>query len=203
MIRLKEAVIVEGKYDKIKLSSLLDAVIITTDGFGIFQNPEKMKLIRRLADETGIIVLTDSDSAGFMIRAKLSSCIAPEKIKHAYIPDVFGKERRKKEGGKEGKLGVEGMSAGVLLAALRRAGAQGLSEGSMPREAITKTDFYEAGLTGGENSAQKRQCLLRLLELPANLPVNSLIKVLNSLMDREEFQKLAGSLHNAGQGEAE
>ncbi|WP_099205710.1 toprim domain-containing protein [Scatolibacter rhodanostii] len=203
MIQVKEAIIVEGKYDKIKLSSLIDGVIIPTNGFGIFKDKEKMKLIRRLADTNGIIVLTDSDSAGFMIRAKLSSAIDPEKIKHAYIPDILGKEKRKKTASKEGKLGVEGVESKIILEALRGAGAQGIAEEKRLAEKITRQDFYEAGLTGGDNSRQKRQELLKRLDLPENMPANSLFKVLTALFDRQEFFALAQNIKNREQGDAE
>lgn len=185
-MKIKEAVIVEGRYDKIKLSSIIDALIITTDGFQIFKDKKKMALIRRLADETGIIVLTDSDSAGFLIRAKLASCIAPEKIKHAYIPDVLGKEKRKKEVSKEGKLGVEGIESTKLLAALKSAGAEGFAE-KKDKGIITSFDFYKAGLSGSENSSLKRLELLKYLGLPEKMPARSLLRLLSRIMDKEEF----------------
>ncbi len=196
MIKIKEAIIVEGKYDKIKLSSLVDAVIIPTNGFGIFKDKDKLRLIRKLADFSGIIVLTDSDSAGFMIRAKLASAISPEKIKHAYIPDVLGKERRKKEGSKEGKIGVEGMDSAILLEVLQRAGAEGITEQFVQKEPITRVDFYEAGLAGTENSRNHRQKLLFYMGLPENMPSNSLFKLLNTMMDREEFLSLMDKINN-------
>ncbi len=190
MIKIKEAVIVEGKYDKIKLSSVIDGLIIETNGFQIFSDKKQMELIRRLADSRGLLILTDSDGAGFMIRNYLAGSIPPEKIRHAYIPDILGKERRKDRPSKEGKLGVEGVPVKIILDALKRAGVVCGSDGSPAGRKITKTDLYLAGLSGGDNSAQKRQVLLRELSLPEHLPVNSLVGVLNSIMSYDEFQKL-------------
>ena len=162
MIRVKEAIVVEGKYDKIKLSSLVEGVIIETKGFGIFQDREKLAYLRALAKKRGLIVLTDSDGAGFLIRGKLSSSIPPEQIKHAYIPDILGKERRKAAPSKEGKLGVEGMELSVLRQALERAGAT-VEDGPAPQKEtappLTKADLFQLGLTGGEDSAARRKAL--------------------------------------------
>lgn len=194
MIRIKEAVIVEGKYDKIKLSSFIDALIIETRGFRIFKDPGQMKLIRRLADTRGILILTDSDSAGFVIRHYLSGSIAPEKIKHAYIPDILGKERRKEKFSKEGKLGVEGVPAAAILEALQRAGVACQGETAPAGRAITKTDLYLAGFSGGENSAAKRALLLRKLDLPEHLATNALLSVLNGMMSVEDFLALVREL---------
>ena len=197
MIRIREAVIVEGKYDKIRLSSLIDALIIPTDGFGIFRDREKMSLLRRLAETRGLLVITDSDSAGFVIRNHLRSCIPPEQIKHAYIPDVPGKERRKASPSKEGKLGVEGMSTEALMSALRRAGvlcsespssARGETEGQQ----ITRADFYRCGLSGGETSSAKRAALLRHLGLPEKMTAKALLGVINDCMTSEEFYEYFG-----------
>jgi ribonuclease M5 len=194
LIQVKEAIIVEGKYDKIKLSSLIDGLIIETRGFQIFKDREQMQLIRRLADKRGILVLTDSDSAGFLIRNYLSGSIPPEKIKHAYIPDILGKEKRKEKPSKEGKLGVEGVPAAAILAALQRAGVV-CSEESVPAgRVITKADLYDAGLSGGENSAEKRARLLKKLNLPERLTPNALLAVLNSIMSLEEFQAFLDNL---------
>jgi ribonuclease M5 len=194
LIKVKEAVIVEGKYDKIKLSSIIDGLIIETRGFQIFSDKKQMDLIRRLADTRGILVLTDSDGAGFVIRNYLTGAIAPDKIKHAYIPDILGKEKRKEKASKEGKLGVEGVSVKIILDALNRAGVVcGCDEMPVGRK-ITKTDLYLAGLSGGENSVQKRQELLTELSLPAHLAPNSLIGVLNSIMSYDEFYKLLDKL---------
>jgi len=194
LIKVKEAVIVEGKYDKIKLSSIIDGLIIETRGFQIFSDKKQMDLIRRLADTRGILVLTDSDSAGFIIRNYLTGAISSEKIKHAYIPDIFGKESRKEKSSKEGKLGVEGVPVRAIIEALTRAGVVCGSDEIPTGRKITKTDLYIAGLSGGENSAQKRQELLRELSLPEHLAANSLVGVLNSIMSYEEFCKLLDKL---------
>ena len=189
MIKIKEAVIVEGKYDKIRLSSLIDALIITTDGFGIFRDKEKMNMLRRLAQTRGLLVITDSDSAGFVIRNHLRSCIPPEQIKHAYIPDVFGKERRKASPSKEGKLGVEGISQQIIEKAIIASGAHCSSEAGIITKSgdITKTDLFIYGLSGGENAAEKRARLKAHLDLPSNMTANLLLDTLNCLMTRDEF----------------
>ena len=179
MIRVKEAIVVEGKYDKIKLSSLVEGVIIETKGFGIFRDREKLAYLRALAKKRGLIVLTDSDGAGFLIRGKLSSSIPPEQIKHAYIPDILGKERRKAAPSKEGKLGVEGMELSVLRQALERAGAT---------PPLTKADLFQLGLTGGEDSAARRKALQKRLGLPERLSANGLLQALNTLYSREELR---------------
>ena len=192
MIRIKEAVIVEGKYDKIRLSSLVDALIITTEGFGIFKDKEKMNMLRHLAGTRGLLVITDSDSAGFVIRNHLRSCIPPEHIKHAYIPDVFGKERRKSAPSKEGKLGVEGMSTEALLLALRRAGATcdefPTPEGGREKKRlVTQREFDRCGLAGGDNSSAARAGLLAFLGLPEKMTAKSLLGVINDYMTYDEF----------------
>ena len=178
MIKLKQAVIVEGKYDKIKLSQIIDAPIIQTDGFGIFKDKELQKLIRMLAEKDGIIVLTDSDSAGFVIRNFIGSTVDSSKITNVYIPDIFGKERRKTEASKEGKLGVEGVPDSVIIEALERAGVTCEKSDSIVRP-ITKQDLYELGFSGRQDSATKRQSLLKFYNLPSRLTTNSLVKVLN------------------------
>ena len=189
MIHVTEAVIVEGKYDKIKLSSIVDGLILETNGFQIFKDRDKMAMLRRLANSRGLIVLTDSDSAGFLIRHYLTGSIPPEKIKNVYIPDIFGKEKRKSVPSKEGKLGVEGVPMAVILDAFRKAGV-GVSENSCPvGRKITKTDLYFAGLSGGPESGRKRMAFLRKLHLPEHLSANSLPEVLNSLMDYDNFVK--------------
>ena len=196
MLRIQEAIVVEGRYDKNTLSQVVDTVILETGGFGVFRNQELVALLRRLAEERGLIVLTDSDGAGFLIRGHLKSALPPDKVKHAYIPDVPGKERRKRAPGKEGKLGVEGMSPAVLEEVLRRAGATFLEEppgGSPPRTAITKADLYLLGLTGTPDSARRRAALLRHLDLPEHLSTNALLPVLNVLYDREAFLEEAAS----------
>lgn len=193
MIKVREAVIVEGKYDKMRLSSLIDGLILETGGFRIFKDREKMALIRSLADTRGLLILTDSDSAGFLIRNRLTGSIAPEKIRHAFIPDILGKEKRKEKPSKEGKLGVEGMSSQVLLETLKRAGI-GAEESAPQGRKITKADLYDAGLSGGENSAQKRRAFLKSLSLPEYLSANALPEVLSGIMSYEEFRKAASEL---------
>lgn len=189
MIKVKEAIIVEGKYDKIKLSGFIDGLIITTDGFGVFKDKEKQQLIRRLADERGLLILTDSDGAGFVIRNFLKGTVPQNKLKHAYIPDIFGKERRKDSPSKEGKLGVEGISEEILVQAITRSGACcELCDGKVISKGdITKTDLFECGLTGGTDSAEKRDRLKRIIGLPQKLTTNSMLSVLNCIMTREEF----------------
>ena len=190
MLKIREAIVVEGRYDKNTLSQLVDTVILETSGFGIFKDAERLALLRRLAERRGLIVLTDPDGAGFVIRNFLKGSIPPERVKHAYVPDVYGKERRKRQGGKEGKLGVEGMRPEVLEQALRRAGATFLEEAAAPaapRRAITKADLFADGLSGGPDSARRRQALLKALELPERLTANALLEVLNSLYSYEEY----------------
>lgn len=196
MIRVREAIVVEGKYDKIKLSSLVDGLIVETEGFGVFRDREKLEYLRRLARERGLLVLTDSDGAGFLIRGKLSSCIPPSQLKHAYIPDVPGKERRKAAPSKEGKLGVEGMELSTLRQALLRAGAtvEDMPDGKpsvRAGEKITKADLFALGLSGGADSAEKRRRLQRALGLPERLSANGLLQAANALYDREAFLELA------------
>ncbi len=186
MIKIRQAVIVEGKYDKIKLSGIIDAPIIQTDGFGIFKDKELQLLIRKLAKKRGILVLTDSDSAGFKIRSFIGSTVDQKNIVHAYIPDIFGKESRKTEPSKEGKLGVEGVSEQVIMQALANAGV--LCESAPePARPITKIDLYELGFTGGEDSSKKRAALLRYYSFPERLSANSLVKVLNCITTYEQF----------------
>lgn len=188
MIKIKEAVIVEGRYDKIRLDSLIDGLIITTDGFGIFRDKEKMQMLRRLAETRGLLIITDSDSAGFVIRNHLKSCIPANYIKHAYIPDVFGKERRKSSYSKEGKIGVEGMTTPVLVEALQRAGVVCDSAESEPVERrITRQDFFRMGLSGGANSSALRTELTKELGLPAHMTTNALLGVINDYMTWEQF----------------
>ncbi len=187
MIKLDRPVIVEGKYDIIKLSGIIDSLIIKTDGFGIFKDKEKQTLLRRLAREKGIIVLTDSDSAGFLIRNFISSTIPRDKITHVYIPDIFGKEKRKTEQSKEGKLGVEGISEKMLIEAFTKAGVLATESENTERRLITNIDLYEYGLMGRENSSEKRKLLLKKLALPERLSTSSLIRILNTFVTYEEF----------------
>ena len=188
MHSVREVIVVEGRYDKNTLSQLVDAVIIETSGFGIFNDAQKQKLLRRLAAERGLVVLTDSDGAGFVIRNFIKGCVDPALVKHAYIPDVAGKERRKSAPSKEGKLGVEGMRPEVLLDALRRAGAGVDDEAAAPpRARITKADMYKRGLSGGEGSRARRAALIRELDLPEKLSADALLDVLNAILSRDEF----------------
>lgn len=190
MHKIREVILVEGRYDKNTLSQLVDAVILETSGFGIFNDKQKQKLLRKLAESRGLIVLTDSDGAGFVIRNFIKGCVDPAHIKHAYIPDIYGKESRKSAPSKEGKLGVEGMRPEVLLDALRRAGATIDGEGTSPDKTITKADLYARGLSGCADSAGKRKALIKKLDLPEHLSSTALLDVLNALMSREEFYRL-------------
>ena len=191
MEKIKEVIVVEGRYDKNTLSQVVDAVIIETGGFGIFNDREKRSLLKKMAESRGLIIMTDSDAAGFMIRNHLKGCIAPELVKHAYIPDIYGKERRKSAPSREGKLGVEGMKPQVILEALKRAGATFESGRSAADKArISKADLYKKGLSGGENSAALRKKLLKMLELPEHLTAQGLLDVLNATMSREDFLAL-------------
>ena len=189
MIKIDKVVIVEGKYDKIKLSSILDAVIIETDGFAIFNDKQKQQLIRRLAQTKGILILTDSDSAGFTIRSFIRGIVPAEQITHAYIPDIFGKEKRKTEASKEGKLGVEGVSTQIIIEALEKAGVFCETTQQTQRRKITKLDLYEDGLTGRENSEQLRSKLLKHLHLPARLTTNAMLQLLNTFLTYEDYKK--------------
>lgn len=189
MRRVREVVVVEGRYDKNALRQVVDATVVETGGFGVFNDRERLALLRRLAAERGLILLTDSDGAGFVIRNFLKGAIPKSQIKHAYIPDIPGKERRKAAPGKEGKLGVEGMPPQVLLAALERAGAT-FEDGDEPmpeRSPITKADLYELGLTGRADSARRRAELMRRLGLPQHMTANALLETLNILYSREEL----------------
>ncbi len=196
MIKISRAVIVEGRYDKIKLSSVLDAVIIETDGFGIFNNKEKQKLIRRLAETKGLLVLTDSDSAGFKIRSFIRGIAPAEQIKHAYIPDILGKEKRKTEFSKEGKLGVEGVDTEIILSALHKAGVLCEETTESTRREITKLDLFEDGLSGGENSDDLRKKLLKHLDLPERLTSNALVQILNTFLTFEEYKEAVKEITN-------
>lgn len=189
MLRIREAIVVEGRYDKNTLSQLVDTLILETAGFGIFKNEEQMALLRRVAAQRGLIVLTDPDGAGFVIRNRLKGAIPQEQLKHAYVPDILGKERRKVRPGKEGKLGVEGMSQTILIEALRRAGATFLEEEDSRAEPVhlTKTDLMMLGLAGGADSAVRRGALLRALNLPEHMSANALLQVLNTCCTREEL----------------
>ena len=191
MLKLREVIVVEGRYDKNTLSQVVDALILETSGFGIYHDAGKRALLRRLAEERGLIILTDPDGAGFQIRNAIKGWIDPALVKHAYVPDVAGKERRKDAPSKEGKLGVEGMRPEVLLEALRRCGATFEEEtAGSSSQAITHADLYARGLSGREGSAQRRKALLKRLELPEHLSTGALLGVLNILYDRESFYEL-------------
>lgn len=186
MIKLRQAIVVEGRYDKNALSQLVDAPIFETSGFGVMKNRELLGFLRRVAQTRGLIILTDPDGAGLVIRNFLKGALPKEGVLHAYIPDIPGKERRKTHPGREGKLGVEGMTPEILLTALKNAGAQA-EQTDAPTDKITKTDLFLAGLSGGAGSAEKRAALQKKLHLPANLGANAFLDALNLLMTREEF----------------
>ena len=196
MKKIKEVVIVEGKYDRNTLSQVVDCTIIETSGFGVFNDKQKADLIRRLAEKRGIIVLTDSDGAGFVIRNHIKGIVKDGCIKQAYIPDIYGKERRKKVSSKEGKLGVEGMRPEIILEALRKAGATFENEeaSSSPRDTITKADFYELGLSGKPKSAALRAKLIKKLDLPEKISTNALLDVVNSLYSKDELYSFVNTL---------
>ncbi len=192
MIKVKEAIIVEGKYDKIKLQNIIDGLIVPTDGFGVFNDKEKQFLIRRLAEERGLLILTDSDAAGFMIRNFLKGCVPQERMKHAYIPDIFGKEKRKPHPSKEGKLGVEGISEKILLDAVLRSGAECTSNTCIiqnQHKEITKSDFYTYGLNGTPCAEKKRIQLKKFLNFPEHMSTNALLQTVNFLMTKSEFEE--------------
>ena len=199
LIKIKEAIIVEGKYDKIRLESLIDGLIIPTDGFRIFKHPEKQAMLRRLAEKCGLLILTDSDSAGFIIRNFIHGIVPSNQIKHAYIPDILGKEGRKDAPSKEGKLGVEGMETSALLAALRTAGINRPAgcAATPPQEgnkSITKTMLFEDGLSGGKGSKELRRKLLSHLNLPENMTANAMLDVINALLTAEEYREIVSTL---------
>lgn len=192
LLKIREAIVVEGRYDKNTLAQVVDAVILETAGFGVFKDEERLALLRRLAAKGGLIVLTDSDGAGFVIRNYLKGAIPPEQVKHAYIPDVYGKEQRKRSPGKEGKLGVEGMSPEVLRQAILQAGATVLGEENAPspRGQLTPADLFSLGLSGTPDAAARRAALLRRLALPQHMSAKALLTVLNALYLPEEVPKL-------------
>ena len=193
MRKIREVIVVEGRYDKNTLSQIVDATVVTLGGFAVFNDREKVAFLRRLAEERGLIVLTGSDGAGFVIRNYLKGALPRDKVKQAYIPDIRGKEKRKRTPGKEGKLGVEGMKPDVILEALRRAGVTFLDEETAPqaeKTPSTKADLMEWGLAGGEGSSQRRQALLRRLDLPEHLTANGMLEALNLLVSREKLEEL-------------
>ena len=194
MVKIREAILVEGRCDKNTLSQIVDAPIFETAGFGIFKDKKQMDLLRRVAKQRGLVVFTDSDGAGFVIRNHVKSAIPGKFLKHAYIPDIQGKEKRKAAPGKEGKLGVEGMSREIILEALRRAGATIEGEGSAASYQITKQDLMELGLSGGADASAKRLALLKKLDLPEHMSANAMLQALNLLVDPEELKKLLEDL---------
>ncbi len=189
MLKVREVIVVEGRYDKNTISQVIDATVIETSGFGIFSDKDKTALLKKLAEKRGLIILTDSDSAGFMIRGYLKGLLDSKTVKHAYIPDIIGREKRKSAPSKEGKLGVEGMDRDVIIAALKRSGATFEHDGERTRgsEEITKADLFVQGLSGTDGSAERRAKLLLHLGLPERLSPNSLLDVLNTLYTRDEF----------------
>lgn len=193
-IRIKEAILVEGRYDKNTLSQIVDAPILESSGFGIFKDKAQLALLRQVAQTRGLIVLTDSDGAGFLIRSHIKSAIPSGYLKQAYIPDIFGKERRKAAPGKEGKLGVEGMPREILLDALRKAGATIEDQASQPVGQITKQDMMELGLSGGPNAGEKRRALVKKLGLPERISPNALLQALNLLYTKEELSQMVAAL---------
>ena len=194
MVKIKEAILVEGRYDKNTLSQIVDAPILETSGFGIFKDKKQMKRLRQVAEKRGLIVFTDSDGAGFVIRNHVKSAIPGKYLKHAYIPDILGKEKRKAAPGKEGKLGVEGMSREIILEALRRAGATVEGEDSAVSHQITKQDLMELGLSGSADASAKRLALLKKLDLPEHMSANAMLQALNLLMDPEELKSMINKL---------
>ena len=189
MVKIKEAIVVEGRYDKNTLSQIVDTAILTTDGFGIFNDKERMALLRKVAEKRGLIVFTDSDGAGFLIRNRLKSAIDPKYLKHAYTPDIPGKERRKAAPGKEGKLGVEGMTPEIIVTALRAAGATIEGETGATTGEITKQDMMALGLSGGVSSGEKRRQLMKSLGFPERMSANALLQALNLLFTLDELKE--------------
>lgn len=187
MIKIQEAIVVEGRYDKNTLSQVVDAPIFQTNGFSIMKDKAQTDMLRAVAQRRGLIVFTDSDGAGFVIRNHLKSAISSDYLKHAYIPDMPGKERRKRAPGKEGLLGVEGMRPEIIIECLKRAGATFVGENDRTASGITKADFMELGLSGGKDSSQKRLAVLKHLQLPAHMSTNAMVQALNLLCTKEEL----------------
>ncbi len=198
MRRIREVIVVEGRYDKNALKQVVNATVVETGGFGVFNDNERLALLRRLAAQRGLIVLTDSDGAGFVIRNFLKGAIPKSQIRHAYIPDVYGKERRKAAPGREGKVGVEGMEPAVLLSALERAGAtfeDGAAQGN--DTPVTKAELYELGLTGRKDSAARRAALLKKLSLPERMTTNAMLEAVNILCGRERLREMMEDIASA------
>lgn len=197
MVKIKEAIVVEGRYDKNTLSQIVDAPILETSGFGIFKDKQQLALLRRVAENRGLIVFTDSDGAGFVIRNHLKSVIPAKFLKHAYIPDIYGKEKRKATPGKEGKLGVEGMRPQIILDALRKAGATMDGEALPSQHQITKQDLMELGLSGGKDSGSLRLKLLKKLDLPQHMSANAMLQALNLLYSLEDLVDIIETLESS------
>lgn len=196
MIKINQAVIVEGKYDKIKLSGIIDALIIETDGFGIFKDKEKQRLIRFLAETKGIVIMTDSDSAGFKIRSFINGITDSKNITNVFIPDIYGKEKRKTEFSKEGKIGVEGISKNIILDSLHKAGIDCAEDECTAKREVTKTDFFLDGVSGGEQSSYIRKELAKSLGLPERISASSLLKIINSYMTYDDYKKCIEKLNS-------
>ena len=194
MVKIRQAIVVEGRYDKNTLAQIVDAPIFETSGFGIMKDKAQLSLLRRVARERGLIVFTDSDGGGFVIRNFLKGAIPGEYLFHAYIPDVYGKEKRKAAPGKEGKLGVEGMTPEVILNALKRSGAEIIDIDAATKGGITKQDLCVLGLSGGKDSAQKRKILLGKLELPEHMSANALLQALNIFYTLDELKEIVSQL---------
>ena len=194
MVKIREAILVEGRYDKNTLSQIVDAPIFETSGFAIFKDKQRLAMLRRVAEKRGLIVFTDSDGAGFVIRNHIKSAIPAQYLKHAYIPDIYGKERRKATAGKEGKLGVEGMRPEIILDALRRGGATIEGEDTPSGDGITKQDSVEMGLSGAADSAAKRRVLLKKLDFPEHMSANAMLQALNLLYTPEELRHIVEKL---------
>lgn len=203
MITIKEAVIVEGRYDKIRLESLIDALIIPTNGFQIFSDEKKLALLRKLAAQRGLLILTDSDHAGFLIRNRIASMLPAHQIKHAYIPDIYGKERRKDTPSSEGKLGVEGMPTDVLVRIIEQSGAVAGESREENADPISRADFFEDGLIGAPDSTKRRRQLLKALELPENMSANALLSVINSVTDRENYYRIVACIYGENENSEE
>ena len=196
MVKIREAILVEGRYDKNTLSQIVDAPILETGGFGIFKDKKQMALLRQVAQNRGLIVFTDSDGAGFVIRNHVKSAIPAKYLKHAYIPDIMGKERRKAAPGKEGKLGVEGMKPEIILEALRRAGATIEGENGTITHQITKQDLMALGLSGTADASARRLLLLKKLDLPEHMSPNAMLQALNLLYSLEELTEFVETMEN-------
>lgn len=194
MVKVREAIVVEGRYDKNTLSQIVDAAVLETAGFGIFKDKKQMALLRQVAEKRGLIVFTDSDGAGFVIRNHIKSAIPGKYLKHAYIPDIYGKEKRKAIPGREGKLGVEGMTPQIILEALKKAGATIEGETASPINAITKQDLMKLGLSGGANASENRRKLLKKLNFPEHMSANAMLQALNLLYSMEELQQMMEEL---------